>query len=355
MKLSDQFFHSFFYPFLAGVILSFLSIAIFSVIFTNQYIDKQTGDNIIEIEKKFAKVNLNSMNIIITSSITKIQQSINELISSYIKAANIVKNNKNITISLTNNNFFKGLLSLTRSFLEQNKHLMEFIAYWVIDEFTDETNIKANSTEEKQLYSFSSIIQNIYSTFTSSNYSSICYYFYFDSSELFISYPLIYDYESNFLKVILNYEEDNQKWCTDKNGNVYKTYKAKCRDYYVNIQKAKSSSFDYNSKDNNNRTIFVTDFYQDLGQPKSANIYTMCIQFTDPISEQNAYACADIAQDSIISNLEAINTKLSGYFFVTLVGFNHAFYYPQMVEEALTPSEAIFSWNRNFFVEEKDI
>ena len=80
----------------------------------------------------------------------------------------------------------------------------------------------------------------------------------------------------------------------------------------------------------------------------------MCIQFTDPISEQNAYACADIAQDSIISNLEAINTKLSGYFFVTLVGFNHAFYYPQMVEEALTPSEAIFSWNRNFFVEEKD-
>ena len=354
MKLSDQFFHSFFYPFLAGVILSFLAIAIFSVIFTNQYIDKQTGDNIIEIEKKFAKVNLNSMNIIITSSITKIQQSINELISSYIKAANIVKNNKNIAISLTNNNFFKGLLSLTNSSLEQNKHLMEFIAYWVIDEFTDETNIKANSTEEKQLYSFSSIIQNIYSTFTSSNYSSICYYFYFDSSELFISYPLIYDYKSNFLEVMRNYEEDNQKWCTDKNGNVYKTYKAKCRDYYVNIQKAKSSSFDYNSKDNNNRTIFVTDFYQDLGQPKSANIYTMCIQFTDPISEQNAYACADIAQDSIISNLEAINTKLSGYFFVTLVGFNHAFYYPQMVEEALTPSEAIFSWNRNFFVEEKD-
>ena len=212
MKLSDQFFHSFFYPFLAGVILSFLAIAIFSVIFTNQYIDKQTGDNIIEIEKKFAKVNLNSMNIIITSSITKIQQSINELISSYIKAANIVKNNKNIAINLTNNNFFKGLLSLTNSSLEQNKHLMEFIAYWVIDEFTNETNIKANSTEEKQLYSFSSIIQNIYSTFTSSNYSSICYYFYFDSSELFISYPLIYDYKSNFLKVMLNYEEDNQKW-----------------------------------------------------------------------------------------------------------------------------------------------
>jgi transcription-repair coupling factor (superfamily II helicase) len=224
MELSEQFYHSFFYTFLVGVVLSFLAIAIFSIIFTNTYIDKKTGDNILELEKQFAKVNLNSMNIIITSSITKIQQSLNELISSYIKAANIVKNNENIHINLTNNNFFKGLLSLTPSFLEENKHLMEYIAYWVIDEFTDETNVKLNSTEEKQLYSFSSIIQNIYSTFSSSNYSSICYYFYFDSSELFISYPLIYDYEREFLEVMLNYE-DNPKWCTDKNGNIYKHIK----------------------------------------------------------------------------------------------------------------------------------
>ena len=353
MELSEQFYHSFFYTFLVGVVLSFLAIAIFSIIFTNTYIDKKTGDNILELEKQFAKVNLNSMNIIITSSITKIQQSLNELISSYIKAANIVKNNENIHINLTNNNFFKGLLSLTPSFLEENKHLMEYIAYWVIDEFTDETNVKPNSTEEKQLYSFSSIIQNIYSTFSSSNYSSICYYFYFDSSELFISYPLIYDYESEFLEVMLNYE-DNPKWCTDKNGNIYKTYKAKCRDYYVNSQKAKTTLFDNNSKDNKNRTIFVTDFYQDLRQPKSANIYTMCIQFKDPISGQNAYACSDIAKDSLVSNSENINSKISGYFFITLVGFNHLFYFPQMIEEALTPSEAIFTWDKNFFVKEKD-
>ena len=154
MELSEQFYHSFFYTFLVGVVLSFLAIAIFSIIFTNTYIDKKTGDNILELEKQFAKVNLNSMNIIITSSITKIQQSLNELISSYIKAANIVKNNENIHINLTNNNFFKGLLSLTPSFLEENKHLMEYIAYWVIDEFTDETNVKPNSTEEKQLFFF---------------------------------------------------------------------------------------------------------------------------------------------------------------------------------------------------------
>ena len=152
---------------------------------------------------------------------------------------------------------------------------------------------------------------------------------------------------------MLNYE-DNPKWCTDKNGNIYKTYKAKCRDYYVNSQKAKTTLFDNNSKDNKNRTIFVKDFYQDLRQPKSANIYTMCIQFKDPISGQNAYACSDIAQDSLVSNSENINSKISGYFFITLVGFNHLFYFPQMIEEALTPSEAIFTWDKNFFVKEKD-
>ena len=222
MKLSEQFFRTFFYTFLVGVILSFLAIAIFSIIFTNQYIDKQTGDNIIDLEKKFAKINLNSMNIIITSSITKIQQGINELISSYQKAANIVKNDKNITINLTNNKFFKSLVSLTPSFLKGNKD-MEFMAYWLLDEFTDETNVTANSTEERQIYSFSSIIENIFSILASTNHSSLRYYFYFDSSELFINYPVIFDYETDSLKVILNYEKNNQKWCTDNNGKIYKT------------------------------------------------------------------------------------------------------------------------------------
>ena len=318
----------------------------------NNYIDKKTGENIVELEKNFSKINLNSMNVIITTSLAKIQASLNELITSYQNVAKKVKENKTINIDI-NNTFFKGILDLTPSYLEENLNNMDYIAYWIIDEFTKEENLKPNSIEKKQIYSFSKIIRNLYSSFSATNSSSICYYFYFDSSELFISYPLIYDYESEYLEVLLNY--DNYPWCTDEKGKIYTTYKAKCRDYYINIQKAKTSIFDNNIEDyENNRTIFVTEFYQDLTQVKSANIYTMCIQFKEPISEKNAYACADIGQDNLISNFDEINSKLLGYFLVTLVGFNHAFYFPQMIENSLTPSEAIFTNDKTFCIEEKN-
>ena len=352
MKLADKFFNSFFYTYLLGVILSFITTIIFSIFFTTKYIDIKTVDNIVELEQKLSKVNLNSMNVIITSSILKIQSSLNELIIAYQKMARKVKNNDNIKINITNNKFFKGILDLTPSFLEENLDYLESIAYWILDGSTHERNVKSNSTEEKQIYSFSNVVDVLYTNFYATSSTSICYYFYFDSSELFISFPLIYDYETEYLDILLNYD-DNQAWCTDENGQIYQTYKAKCRDFYKNIQKAKTSVFDNNSKDNNNRTIFVTDFYQDLDQEKSANIFTMCIQFKDPISNKNGYACADIGQSSIISNLDGINSKISGYFFATLVGFNHVFYFPQMMDVSLTPSEAIFTNYKEFFLEEK--
>ena len=352
MKLADKFFNSFFYTFLFGVILSFISTVIFSIFFTTKYIDKKTVDNIIKLEQKLSKINLNSMNVLITSSIYKIQSSLNELIIAYQNMASKVKNNDNFKINITNNKFFKGLLDLTPTFLEDNYDYMEYIAYWILDEFTNEKNVRTNSTEEKQIFSISEIIDIFYTNFYATSSTSICYYFYFDSSELFISYPLIYDYESEYLEVLRNYD-DNQPWCTDENGHINETYKAKCRDFYRNIQKAKTSIFDNNSKDNNNRTIFVTDFYQDLGQEKSANIFTMCIQFKDPISNQSGYACAGVGRGDVISDLGGMNSKMSGYFFAALVGFDRLFCFPQMMEVALTPSEAIFTDCKEFFLGER--
>ena len=350
MKLEEQFYHSFYYTFLSGITFSFLTLIIFSIIFTNKYIDKKTGDNIIEMENKFAKVNLNRINCLISSSLLKIQGSLNELINAYQNVAKKVKMSDNIKINITNK-FFKSILDLTPSYLEENIDNMEYIAYWIIDENTTEKNLKPNSIEEKQVYSFSNIIEHVYTTFSSTNKSSIVYYFYFDSSELFITYPLINDYKDNNLDLMLNY--NNQNWCTDSNGKIYQTYKAKCRDFYQIIQKAKTSTFDYNSEDNINRTIFVSDFYRDLDQEKSINIYTICIQFEDPISNKNAYACADIGQDTLVNSFEQITSKISGYFLISIVGFNHAFYFPRKLEKPLTPSEAIFNFDKKYFVEEK--
>ena len=120
----------------------------------------------------------------------------------------------------------------------------------------------------------------------------------------------------------------------------------------VNIQKAKTDIFDYNSFDNKDRTIFVTEFYYQSGMDFT-NVFTMCIQFDEPISEGKAYICADIGQNSLIFNFDNINSKLNGFFLVSPVGFNRAFYFPQSIEYAYTPSENIFKWDKTFYLEEK--
>jgi len=55
MELKDIFFKSFFFQFVSGIILSTLVITIFLGIFTNNYYDKRTSKNIIEMEKKILK------------------------------------------------------------------------------------------------------------------------------------------------------------------------------------------------------------------------------------------------------------------------------------------------------------
>ena len=109
---------------------------------------------------------------------------------------------------------------------------------------------------------------------------------------------------------------------------------------------------DYNSDFNDNRTIFVTEFYYQSGMD-TTNVFTICVQFDEPISQGNAYICADIAQDSLIFNFDNFNNILNGYFLVTAVGFNHVFYFPNSIENAFTPTENIFNWNNKFFMDEK--
>ncbi len=63
-------------------------VIISSIVFTCNYIDKGTRINIIELEKNYSKVNLNSINIIITTYLLKIQSGLNELINNYQNFAN---------------------------------------------------------------------------------------------------------------------------------------------------------------------------------------------------------------------------------------------------------------------------
>ena len=84
-------------------------------IFTSNYIDKGTRINIIELEKNYSKVNLNSINIIITTYLLKIQSGLNELINNYQNLANqIILPENNVTIDIENidDTFFKAAYNL---------------------------------------------------------------------------------------------------------------------------------------------------------------------------------------------------------------------------------------------------
>ena len=350
MKLEEQFFHFFFYPFLVGVTLSSIIIITCSVYFTNDFIDKKTNDNLVELVKDYSKINIKSINVLISSLLLKVQIGFNELILYYQNVANKVKSNNTNINRYIDDNFLKCVLDLDETINENNENT-SFMGVWLLSLETNLSKLKPNSTEKNQLITYSNMMRNIYSIFYSSNSTLKNIYFYFESTELFIEFPLIYEINNGFIYEIVNFTT-NPVWCTDKNGEIYKIYKTKCRGFYNKIKKAKSDVFDINYKDNENRTIFVSDFYIQTGI-KFDIVFSICIEFVDPISEKLAYICSDISSNELNYNMNNINSKINGFFFVNSVGFAHSFYYPQNLDEGLTTSENVFKWEKNFFLEEK--
>ena len=121
----------------------------------------------------------------------------------------------------------------------------------------------------------------------------------------------------------------------------------------MNINKAKTESYDNNYLSQKNRTIFITNFYKQLDTPDSDNVYTMCIQFYDPISKGNGYICSDVSQEDLVSAFDSLNSNLQGYYFITSVGFNNVFFFPSSRENPKTITENIFKWDLDYYTHEK--
>ena len=309
MKLEKIFFHSFFYPFLIGVLMSMITVTYFLSKYTQNYIDKRTGKNVVDLEKEYAKININSVNKILTTSLLKIQMSLNEQILYYQKLANRTKDLTSQKI----NDYLKCLLDIDDEYILKNRNKFKYEGFWFIDNNTTYESLQDNSITKLQLIIFSNIIQNVYTTLEATNTLVPYFYFMFDKTDLFINFPIEYDYILDNLNVYTNFEV-NPAWCTDSNGEVYKTYKFKCREFYINFKKSKQKIFDKNFSDQENKTIHLTNPYKDLGQENNPNIFTMCIEFDDPISNSTAYACADVYQDNLLFSFDNFNSKLDGYF-----------------------------------------
>ena len=358
MKLEEKLFKSFFYPFLIGVFLSTLVITIFLGLFTNDHLDKKTKNNIVNLETKYSKLNINSINILITTKFLKLQSSLNELILLYQKTANdLLQSGKNLKL---NNSIFKCALDIENSFCINNTKEAANMAYWLLDNETTENKIEDKINVKKQLISYSKIIHNIDSIFEVSKPNTKCYFFYFEQTELYTSYPLLNDCQSKFFYHLKNwtYELFYYTLCMNDKAEYYTIYKAKCEVFYLSLLKSKTSSFDNNYLNNINRTIFIINFY---GPPDQNTEYdalrefTMCIEFDDPITKGKGYACVDVNYKDIISSLENFNSKINGYYFMSNVGFNHAFYFPQETSIPKTLIENIYKWDVNQKLTEKAV
>ena len=350
IKFENQLFNFFFYQFLVGIILSAIIISVFSVYFTKDYIDEKTKDNLVDFGKKYLKTSINSVNDLAVTNILKIQICLNELINYYIKIATQLNSNNSTINRIINEDYLKCGLDLDESYNEHNKET-NYIAFWILDSKTHQKDLKQKPILENQLIAFSNMMPNIFSTFYSTNSTSKNFYFYFESSEVFITFPLIYYYQNGIMEVMINYPS-NQAWCLDENGEIYTVYKVKCRGWYLNSKKAKYDVLDINYKDNENRTIFITEFYTQLGE-KIEIIFTLCIEFVDPISNQLGYMCSDVDSSNINYYFDKVNKKLNGYFFIIPVGFSHSFYFPDGSENALTLNEHIFKKEKKYYLEEK--
>jgi len=349
MKLENKFFNSFFYPFLVGVILSMLVVTIFLSKFTNNYFSKLTGKKIVDLEKKYASMNINSISTLLTTTLLKIQASLNEHILFYLKLANRTEDITNYNI----NKYVKCVLDFTEEFIENNKDDFKYTAFWIKDAHTNFDDLDNNNPAKLQIITYSNIIQNIYSTYASSKSIVDYFFFAFPSTDLLIVFPVEYQYKNDYLNILTNFP-DNPSWCCDLNGEIYTEYRFKCRDFFSNMQRAKMGVFDYNLENlKENRTIFITNSYKQFGRENSWFVFTMCEEFYDPISKAPAYACSDVNEEDLIFSFNNFNSKLTGYFLITSVGFNKLFYYPQSTEDSQSATENIFRWDRKFYLEEK--
>ena len=354
MKLENKFLSDFFYPFLIGIILSIITVAFIIYYYSNDYLDKATAEDIYTLEKKYATININSINVLLSNALLKIQVGLHEQMTFYENlAAQIKSDTERLQSSITRD--LKNAMDLlyNPSVIDQGRGEI-YYSLWFVNRNITENNISKKGNLYQQLSVYSQLTQSLYSVWSSMNDILLNIYFLFEDTNLFAGYPYKYFLEIEILPKLINYN-NNPTWCTDEKGNIIDYYKFRCRDFFNDILKSKEDMFDLNIKNQSNRKIFITSPYQQFSVYTSEVIFTVCIQFEDSLSKNNAYVCGDINGKNLFDSFDNFNEKFIGYFSIASVGFNKAFYFPSMSSSGYgkTLCDYIFRWDKDYYLEEK--
>ena len=354
MRLEDKFFNSFFYLFLVAILASIIIVIGTLIHFSGDFIDEGTASEVISIEKKYAKANINSMNILLSNLLLKLQVDIQQLVTLYQNIAMGISKSVD-TLKFDDIDVYNSfeLRDKINSHDETFKQKLSFSSIWFINNQKINISLLPDETK-KQIYVFSLMTQSMNSIINSNRDILTTLYFVFDKTDLFLCFPFTYQLSTGFLDIFDNYT-NNPAWCTDEEGEIITYYKFKCRNYYKDIMNAQKNLFDSNLENQKNRKIFITSPYPQFGNASSNSVFTICIKFNDEISGNVGYACGDSEDHTLFSSFDLFNEKLLGYVSVTSVGFNQAFYFPQIMsgqyQKAL--GEFIYRFDNEYFLEEK--
>ena len=354
MRLEDKFYNSFFYLFLVAIFFSIIIVMTTLIYFSQDFLDEETATEVIDIEKRFAKANINSMNILLYNLILKLQVNIQQIITLYQNiAGGLLKSSDYLNFTdIDSYNAYEYKEKMKNA----NEVLIQKLAYtsiWFINNKNVNISLVTNETK-KQIYIISMMTPTMNSLIQSNSDLIQSIYFVFDKTDLFSVFPFIYQLSYGFLDIFDNYT-NNPAWCTDENGDIITYYKFKCRTFYKDITNAQKNLFDYNLENQKDRKIFITPPYPQFGNASSESVFTMCIKFNDEISDGEGYACVDTEDQTLFSSFDMFNEKLLGYVSVSSVAFNKAFYFPQIMsgQYQKTIGEFIFRFDNEYFLEEK--
>ena len=159
-KLEGFFLKSFFKSFLISIFLSTSVLTIFVVIFTNTYYDKRSIKDIINLEKKNSKLNINSANNLVTTYVNNLQLGLNELIVFYQKISNDLMLDENSYTFQTD--YLVSAVSVDQEFCDDFFYESEYMGVWVYDKYLTNDNLDDSVKDvELQLKAISNILENL--------------------------------------------------------------------------------------------------------------------------------------------------------------------------------------------------
>ena len=178
IKLENLFFKYFFLSFLISIILCLLVIIICLLTFTFDKYDKRFRKKIIDLERNYSKVIINSANTLILNTFMKYQADLNEQIIYYKNKANQILISEEEEL---NTEFLKSIINLDNYICYYDIEELKK-AFWLYDIYTTEENVNEHKEVKQQLIAYSHIIQILNAIYESKQPNLFSYFFYFEQN-----------------------------------------------------------------------------------------------------------------------------------------------------------------------------